>query len=161
MLRGTTKSYGVNIHGSLHKEEEENPRQASDIMITEVVTVRPEEPVTRAAKLMVDNLIGSVLVVDEEGRLRGIVTERDIVYVVSEAWDPTKHKVWEIMTENPIVVRPDDDLLTVVRKMSETNVRHLPVVDEKGVPVGIISFRDVLDFLMSVFGLALGLTLEK
>ncbi|BAA81505.2 conserved hypothetical protein [Aeropyrum pernix K1] len=137
------------------------PVRASDIMITEVVTVKPDDPVTRAAKLMVENLIGSVLVVDDEGRLRGIVTERDIVYVVSEAWDPTKHRVWEIMTENPIVVRPDDDLLTVVRKMSETNVRHLPVVDEKGAPVGIISFRDVLDFLMSVLGLALGMALER
>ncbi|MCE4615869.1 MAG: CBS domain-containing protein [Aeropyrum sp.] len=142
------------------KKKRKIPVRASDIMVREIVYVRPEDPVSVAAKKMVEERIGSVLVLDSEGRLRGIVTERDLVYVVSESWDPNKHKVWEVMTEDPIIVKPDDDLVTVIKKMSDIGVRHLPVVDESGKPIGIISYRDVLDFMMSVFAIALGLREE-
>lgn len=144
----------------LVKRRRKVPVRAEDLMVRELVTVGPDDTVDTAARKMLEERVGSVLVVDSEGRLRGIVTERDLVFVVSESWDPRARRVWEVMTENPIVVRPGDDLVTVIRKMSEVGVRHLPVVGEDGRPVGIISYRDVLDFIMSVFMLALGLKEE-
>ncbi len=136
------------------------PLRAEDIMVTELVTVDPDTSIAEAAKLMWDKRIGSVLVVDEDGRLRGIVTERDIVFACGEAWNAKEHRVYEIMSENPITVKPDDDILTVIRRMREANVRHLPVIDEDGRPVGIISYRDVLDLIMTIFGLTLGVYAE-
>jgi CBS domain-containing protein len=142
------------------KRRRKIPLRAEDIMITELVTINPEATIAEAAKLMWERRVGSVLVVAADGKLRGIVTERDMVFACSEGWDPTKRLVMDIMTEDPITVRRDDDVLTVIRKMREVGVRHLPVVDEEGRPVGIISYRDVLDLIMTIFGVTLGIYAE-
>jgi len=133
------------------------PIRAEDIMVREVVTVTPETPISKAAKVMWENRIGSLVVVSADGRIRGIVTERDMVFACSEGWDLNSRRVIDIMTDNPITVRPGDDIVTVINKMRDTGVRHLPVVDEDGRPIGIISYRDVLDTIMTFFALTLGL----
>ena len=137
------------------------PLRAEDIMVVDLVKVSPDTTVAEAAKLMWGKRVGSVLVVDSDGRLRGIVTERDLVFACSEAWDPREHRVYEIMSENPITVRPSDSIITVIRKMREANVRHLPVVGDDGKPVGIISSRDVLDLILTLMGLTLGIQGEE
>ena len=143
------------------KRRRKIPLRAEDVMTMEPVTVGPETTLAEAARLMWERRIGSLLVVDDEGRLRGIITERDLVFAVSEAWDPNRHTVLEVMTENPITVERDADILTVVRKMRDANVRHMPVVDENGRPVGIISYRDVLDLVMTLMAILLGAQQEQ
>lgn len=129
--------------------------RAADLMTTPPVTIGLNEPIEEAAKKMYENRIGSLLVVDEHGKLAGIVTERDIIYAVARNKVGKKLPVWEIMTENPVTVNPDTPLIEAVEKMREANIRHLPVVDEEGKPVGMLSLRDILDYLMTILHLFL------
>ncbi len=124
------------------------PLRVEDIMSTPPVTIDRRAKIREAARLMHDNKIGSVLVVDEEGKLLGIVTERDIVFACAEGWKAEEHEVWEIMTENPITIRPSDTIGIALEKMGETGVRHLPVVDEHGRPVGVVAFRDIANTIL-------------
>ncbi len=131
------------------------PIRVGDIMTTPVITIHRDAKLEEAAKLMYDNRIGSVLVVDGSGKLVGIVTERDMIYAVSNLLVGKGIPVWEIMTENPITARPEDPLPSAIQKMVEARIRHLPVVDEEGKPVGMVSIRDLTDGLLaylSIFG---------
>jgi CBS domain-containing protein len=127
------------------------PLRASDIMSQPVETTNLDDTLRDAARKMVDKRIGSLLVVDSEGKLRGIITERDILYACAEGWDCGSKRVWEVMTENPATVTPDDSIVDVIRKMRDLNVRHIPVIDVDGKPVGMISARDVLDAVLCIF----------
>ena len=127
------------------------------VMSKPPITVHKNSSVQEAARLMFNNRIGSVLVVDDEGRLVGIVTERDLVYLVATGKvDLAKeYPVWQIMTENPITASPEESVLEALVKMSEARIRHLPVVDENGKPLGMVSYRDIMNIipkLMSAIG---------
>lgn len=114
------------------------------------IVVHKNDSVQEAAKLMFNNRIGSVLVVDEEGKLVGIVTERDLVYLVSlgKSHLASEYPVWQLMTENPVTAKPTDTIEEALSRMKEINVRHLPVVDEDGKPIGVLSIRDIIDFML-------------
>ncbi len=117
------------------------------LMKTEMITVKPDDSVADAARLMAQNQVGAVLVV-EGGAMKGIVSERDVVTrVVAEGKDPAATKVSEISTEAVV----DVDVNTHVRKCAELQsamgVRHLPVT-ENGAPVGILSSRDFLAYVV-------------
>ncbi len=117
------------------------------LMKTEMITVKPDDSVADAARLMAQNQVGALLVV-EGGALAGIVSERDLVTrVVAEGKDPAATKVSEISTSAVVHV----DVNTHVRKCAELQsamgVRHLPVT-ENGAPVGILSSRDFLAYVV-------------
>jgi CBS domain-containing protein len=124
------------------------PLRVEDIMVSPPVTVTKNTSIQDAARIMYEKRIGSVLVVDDEGKLVGIVTERDIVFACAQGWDASRHAVWEIMTENPATIRPSDNVVAAMEKMRQLGVRHLPVVDEEGRPVGMVSFRDIMDLVL-------------
>jgi CBS domain-containing protein len=116
--------------------------QVADIMHREVVTVRPEETFSGAARLMTKHRVSSLVVVQGDHGAAGIVTERDLVAVVAEGLDPGSVKVAERMTRDPATVAPDSDLREAAKLMAERRIRHLPVVDRARV-VGIISSREL------------------
>ncbi len=130
--------------------------KAKDLMKSPAVTARRETSIENLAKIMYDKGIGSVIIVDEDGRLEGIVTERDIIYAVAKDKVGKEFPAYTIMTENPITVRPGDSLTSVVKLMKENRIRHIPVVDESGKPLGMISLRDVLDFIMLMLSFVRG-----
>ena len=116
------------------------------LMKTDMITVKPDDLVTDAARLMSQDHVGAVLVV-EGGALKGILSERDVVTrVVAEGRDPATTKVSEVATTEVV----DVDVGTHVRKCAELQfaigVRHLPVT-ENGKPVGILSSRDFLAYV--------------
>jgi len=113
-----------------------------DIMSQPAVTISMTTTIGEAAKKMCENRIGSLLVVDKEGRLRGIITERDLLCAVGK--DILSNPVWTIMTENPISIKPEAHLDEAIKKMTEVGIRHLPVVDKEGRPIGLVSVRDIL-----------------
>ncbi len=117
-----------------------------DVMSPGAVTLPPTASVKEAVKLMRDKNIGSVMVV-EGGRLVGIFTERDLVKLVA-AGTGLEKPIADVMTRNPVTVKPDDPLVVAVAKMVEHNIRHLPVVDEKGTPLGMLSVRDVIKHIL-------------
>jgi CBS domain-containing protein len=116
--------------------------QVADIMHRDVVTVRPEETFSGAARVMSEHRVSSLVVVQGDHDAAGIVTERDLVAVVAEGLDPGAVRVEERMTRDPATVAPDTDLLEAARLMAERRIHHLPVVDRARV-VGIISIRDL------------------
>ncbi|MEG0876750.1 MAG: CBS domain-containing protein [Oscillospiraceae bacterium] len=114
-----------------------------DIMSDHVISICEDEPVCAAARLLKHNNIGALPVRDEKGKLRGIITDRDIVLrcVAAEA-DAKTLKVSEIMSRNLITASPLDDAEKSVCRMAEAQVRRLPIT-EGGVLVGIVALGDV------------------
>ncbi len=111
--------------------------------------IDPDAVLRKAAKLMTAHKVGSLLVADESNRLRGIITERDIVKAASEHADFDKDTVSKYMSKGLIVARPEDSVVSAAQKMLNHGIRHLPVVDSTGKIVGIISMRDLLRFILS------------
>jgi CBS domain-containing protein len=106
---------------------------------------------------MMEQKIGSVLITDESGELRGILTDRDIAMAVAaEMKDPSKTCAEEIMSKAPFTTEIDSDLETALRTMNKNNTRRLPVT-EKGKLVGILSSVDVACAMKEQFNQFLGL----
>ncbi len=109
-----------------------------------VVSVPRSATVLDAAKAMVERNVGATIVVDE-GRLVGVFTERDMLTrVVMKRLNPETTPVAEVMTKSVVTVREDADRSSVLRLMNEHHVRHLPVVDEQGRVVTVLSMRHLL-----------------
>jgi CBS domain-containing protein len=123
----------------------EFPLKVSDIMVKDVVTAKKDDKIRDIAIRMYEKKIGSVVIVDDEGKPIGIVTERDLVYVVARALTPDT-PAWMVMTENPVVINENTQVTEAMEKMRELNIRHLPVVDASGRLVGMVSIRDIIDF---------------
>lgn len=117
--------------------------QVSDLMSKSVVSISPDEPVSLAARMLFRHNIGSVPVCSEDGHLRGIVTDRDIVLrCVAAESDADKTPVREIMTRSVISVSPADDVREAARQMSDGQVRRLPVVSD-GKLIGMLALADM------------------
>ena len=115
----------------------------------EVWTIDPDETVFNAIKLMSDKEIGSLLVM-RGGRLIGILSERDYTRKVALMERSSKTtKVADIMTGKVITVDPGAGVDDCMRLMSTHHIRHLPVIDETGRAVGVISILDVLKSILS------------
>ena len=114
-----------------------------EIMSERVVTIDMEEPVSAAARLMKSHNIGAVPACGKDGRLRGIVTDRDIVLrcVAGDA-DPQTTPVKEIMSRAIVTAQPLDDVEKAARLMSQDQVRRLPVLND-GRVVGIVALSDL------------------
>ncbi|MCW6038603.1 CBS domain-containing protein [Spirulina subsalsa FACHB-351] len=119
--------------------------KASEIMTTQVVTVRGSATVADAVKLMKDNQLRALIVdrrTDEDAY--GIVTETDIVYkVTAYGKDPKKVRVYEIMTKPCIVINPDLAVEYVARLFSQAGIRRAPVIADT--LLGIVSVSDILN----------------
>lgn len=114
-------------------------------MSTPVTTVSPDDPATAASALMLSGHIGCLPVVDE-GALVGLVTVNDLLAADVRAIAPRIEldgPVSRVMARNPVVVHPHLPLLDVVALMAEHGFRHIPVTDNDGRLVGIVSDRDV------------------
>lgn len=133
------------------KRKRKLPIRVEDIMSSPPLAIHENEPLKKASKMMYENRIGSILVVDSEGKLIGIITERDITHACAMGFNADTAKVFEAMTENPITISPSAGIDEAIRAMRNAGVRHLPVVDEDGKPIGMVSMRDVLDAVFSFF----------
>ena len=110
------------------------------------VTVEACIAVRQAIGLMVERRIGC-LIVQENSRLAGIVTERDVLNKVSGDLQILDKPVSAIMTRSPTCITSEDSIAYALHTMDLGGYRHLPVVDEAGSPTGVISIRDILRFL--------------
>ena len=109
-----------------------------------MLTIKPEAKVAAAAREMHDHRVGCLMVVNPQGRIIGVLGERDIVTrVVAKGLDPADVHVRDAMTRSVRCVDRDTTIEEAGRTMARANVRHLPIV-EGGVPAGMISSRDVL-----------------
>jgi CBS domain-containing protein len=91
---------------------------------------------------------GAILVYNK-GKLAGIFSERDLLKrVISRQKDPASVKIEDVMTKDPITVKAGTHIRDCVKLVREKGFRHLPVVDENDVPIGIISTRDFLQYIV-------------
>jgi CBS domain-containing protein len=127
-------------------------RVQSDLMDRPVRDLKPRQPITLpgtapladAVRVMLDEGVGSVLVVDDGGSLAGIFSERDLMMrVPADAARAGDRPLTDFMTPSPESVRLDDPLVVALHKMDVGGYRHLPVV-AAGKPVGVISVRDLM-----------------
>ncbi|MCL1820970.1 MAG: CBS domain-containing protein [Oscillospiraceae bacterium] len=117
--------------------------RVSQIMNTNVVSVTTDESATLAARLLNRHNIGSLPVCSLDGRIRGILTDRDIVLrCIAAENDPSTTKVGDIMSRGVVSVSPDDDVGEAARIMAADQVRRLPVTQD-GRIVGMLSLGDM------------------
>jgi len=118
-----------------------------ELMVTETVTVLPTDTVLEATRRLATNRVGAVLVVQDE-KLEGLFSERDLVTrVLAADRDPAKTPVAAVATNTVVCVDVDARVKDVLAIFRDKRFRHLPVT-ESGKPVGILSIRDFLTFLV-------------
>lgn len=117
--------------------------QVREVMNPSVVSITPEESVALAARLLARHNIGSLPVVDGDGCLRGILTDRDIVVrCIAAEEDPANLPAKEVMTRSCAVTNPGEDARSAAQRMARSQVRRLPVVEE-GKVVGMVALGDL------------------
>ncbi|MFP4196391.1 MAG: CBS domain-containing protein [Methanomassiliicoccales archaeon] len=111
----------------------------------EIVT--PDDSVISAVELMVENDKGSVVVVDDEDKVVGVFTERDLLrrYLMSQS-KFLYMGVSEVMSSPPVTISPEDDLSKAFSLMAERDIRHIPVVNDDQEMVGFISWKNMFEF---------------
>ena len=110
----------------------------------DVVTAKPEATAHEALQLMKDRHVGTVVVV-EENRVTGIVTDRDIALrSLAQHRLPDAVSLQEIMTPNPVTVQEDASVHTAIRLLCQYGVRRLPILDPQGRLVGLASLDDLV-----------------
>jgi CBS domain-containing protein len=113
-----------------------------EIMTTDVKTVASETPIREVAAAMRDADVGSLPVI-ENGKLAGIVTDRDIVVRALADGRDASTPVGAAMTSDVFSVKPDDFVFEAIRLMGDKQVRRIPVVSEDGSLAGIIAMADI------------------
>ena len=114
-----------------------------DVMRTNVVTCAPTEGARHCARLMKERRVGFLPVVDGEGRVVGVLTDRDLVLRLLAEGTALDAMAGDLMTGGPVVCRADDDLRAAEERMVGARVSRVVVVDGKRRPLGIISLSDV------------------
>jgi CBS domain-containing protein len=121
--------------------QEQSAVQVRDVMTEATITESAADTLRAAAERMWRNQTGSLLIVDDD-RLTGIITERDVLRAVALGVDLGAATVDEAMTVGAFTVPPDMSLREAAREMAARWIRHMPVVEE-GRLLGVVSMRDV------------------
>lgn len=115
-----------------------------------VVTLPPNATVRDAVNEMTTKRVGIVLVVADE-KLDGVFSERDVLRkVVGTDLDIDATPVSDLMTKDPECLRPENPLVYALHQMSLGGYRHIPLVDENGAPVAVVSMRDIVGFIAAL-----------
>ncbi len=144
-------------------------RTVADVMSKVPISVKPEMPLKEAIKILADKHISGLPVVNNDGKLVGIVSETDLMWQESGVTPPPYimlldsviflenparyekeiHKalgetVEEVMTKNPLTITPEKPLSEAARIMHERKIHRLPVLDENGQMIGILTLGDII-----------------
>ncbi|MDH4234026.1 MAG: CBS domain-containing protein [Gallionella sp.] len=123
----------------------------SEICNREVVIVQPGDSTMEAARLMRQNHVGDVVVVEDRGGVRipvGVVTDRDLVVeIIAPELDPAVITVGDIMAPELVTVKENTGIFEAIQYMRSKGVRRLPVVNNSGGLVGILTLDDLLELL--------------
>ena len=121
-----------------------NIRSILTIKGATVVTIGPDNTVRDALALLAQHNLGALVVVDNAHRPVGIISERDIVRLAARDEQCFDTTVDQVMTRNLILGVQQDEFKAVANTMTEKRIRHLPIVDDKGLLIGIVSIGDIV-----------------
>ncbi|MBI2518871.1 MAG: CBS domain-containing protein [Bdellovibrio sp.] len=122
------------------------------LKLSEPIFVRENTPISEVIEIMQNKKIGSILVVSADFKLIGILTERDIIMRAMgkiHDWDNTY--VESIMTIDPLTLQSTDMIAYAMNNMHVGGYRHVPIVDKDKHPVGMISIKDVMSYILDNF----------
>lgn len=119
-----------------------------DVAIKHLLTIEPGDSLQHAAKAMSDRGVGSAVVM-HDGKVAGIITERDILQEVAKRTSFDDTSVNDVMTKEPVAGEPGWELTRAVTTMTQGGFRHL-LVTEMDDPVGIVSLRDLMDAMVEL-----------
>jgi CBS domain-containing protein len=110
----------------------------------EVLTIDAAATLTMAARKMRERNVGCIVVVGSDGAVIGIFTERDLLRAVADRCNPEADAVRAHMTADPITLPPDHSPSEAAQIMTDHKFRHIPVMEEGGELVGVVSIRDLV-----------------
>lgn len=113
-----------------------------EIMKRYVFTIEPDASASDASKIMTENRVGSLVIMEKE-KPKGIVTDSHIVTTVAKGMNPKKVKVRDLPQHRFVTASPDDNMLSVMNKMIKSGVKRVPIVN-RGKLVGIVSDKELL-----------------
>ncbi|KAB7516059.1 CBS domain-containing protein [Halosegnis rubeus] len=113
------------------------------LMSTDPKTVTPDMLVEQAAKLMIDSDVGSVLVVEDDNQLAGILTRTDFVHIVAGQKPKDQTPILAYMSDTPVTISAQASVADAADLMVESGVHHLPVVDDDAGLIGIVTTTDL------------------
>lgn len=122
----------------------------SRLQPTPPIQLSPQQTVAEAVSVLRQEKVGCLLVC-ENGKLVGIFTERDLMRRIMAPGKPLTLPLADCMTLNPITVECKESISAAIERMESGGHRHLPVVDETGVPVGILSVKKIVHFIVEHF----------
>ncbi len=118
----------------------------------EPIKLREDATVHEAISQMAAKRRAAVVIVDPEGRLTGIFTERDLLRRVAvPGLDPGKTRLGEVMTRDPEILAPDDLIAYAINRLHHANYRTIPLVDAERRPLGIMTVTDIVQWLAELF----------
>jgi signal-transduction protein with cAMP-binding, CBS, and nucleotidyltransferase domain len=133
---------------SITNDEKSLPKVIRDLLNNKsdiLLTVLPDTDIREATGLMIDQSISALMALSKDGSLAGILTERDVArYLVSQPGKTTA-PVPETMTSDLITCTHEHEVSEIAKIMSDSNIRHLPVIVDGGV-IGVVSIRDIVKF---------------
>ncbi len=145
-------------------ERSERPRAFDATLLQAPVSVIPDQrplvfsrddSVTDAVRGMQKEHRGAVLICEDgtpASRVIGIFTERDVLFRIMDGGrNPARLPLEQVMTPDPECLTDDQTIADVLRMMSVGGFRHVPVIDERGCPVGVVSVKDVVELLVEAF----------
>jgi CBS domain-containing protein len=138
-----------------HEREEESLGEAilnatiRDLEPKPAATVKEMATIERAVQLMLEQKQGAILV-EREGRPVGIFTERDLMRRVVAAGIALDRAIEEVMTPEPETLRLDDGIAFALNRMTVGGFRNIPIVGDDGAVVGVLSQREVVDYIVSL-----------
>ncbi len=124
----------------------------SALRLSPVISLPAESTLKQVVEIMQREHIGCMLLVDGEEKLCGIFTERDLLNkVAGQRLDWSQERVSSYMTRDPETLRLDDRIAWALNLMSMGGYRHVPLTDESGRPVGVVSVKDIVEFIVDLF----------
>jgi CBS domain-containing protein len=120
------------------------PTQVDEVMTRQVMTLRLEDSFGDAVSLMASQHVRHSVVVDDAGRIQGVISDRDVLRALARTQNWQSKPVSEIMTPHPVVVRQETPLTDAVGELLLRRINCLPVVLENGTVCGILTSTDLL-----------------
>ncbi len=151
-MRGDTKEKEKTVSQSTESNLSKDSATVGNLLRgkgNSVISIGPDDTIASAVTLLRDHRIGALVVVDDQGALQGILSERDIVRKLADTPGQTlPQTVAENMTHDVITCAPEETLVTVLRRMTKGRFRHMPVVEDERL-CGMVTIGDVVNFRLT------------
>lgn len=128
--------------------------KVGDVMTRQLVAVKPSEDIISCAKEMADKDVG-LIVVEKNGKMLGVLTERDVIWALTKKGDLRNVKAGDIMLRKITTIKPSRDIYEALVRMKKQNTKWLPITVNKRV-IGILTLNDILRIEPGLFDIAVG-----